>query len=74
MKISIGDDLLDEREAAEILGVSVRALQTWRYKNIGPDFLHLGPRLIRYRVGDLAGWLENQKRKPTNGVEVITAQ
>lgn len=40
-------ELIDEREAARRLGVSVRTLQSWRLRREGPPFVKLG-RSIRY--------------------------
>lgn len=51
------DELLTEWEAAHFLKVSVRSLQTWRTKKIGPRYVKLN-RMIRYRRQDLADWLD----------------
>ena len=47
-----------ERDAARILGVSVRTLQRWRLEGRGPSFCRLGEKAIRYCEGDLLGFLE----------------
>lgn len=49
--------LLDEHEAANVLNVSVRTLQAWRFKRCGPPYAKLG-RSVRYRRTDLAAWLD----------------
>ena len=49
--------LVDEREAASILCYSVRALQNWRHRGGGPDFVKVSARSIRYRRADLEKWI-----------------
>lgn len=51
--------LLNERQAAEFLGYTVRALQNWRIRGQGPDFVRVSQRSIRYRRKDLMEWVEN---------------
>lgn len=41
--------LLNEKEAAVMLGISVKTLQKWRYLGIGVPFVKVG-RLVRYKV------------------------
>lgn len=48
--------LFDERALAETLSVSVKAIQSWRYKGGGPKFVRLG-RAVRYRPEDVEVWL-----------------
>jgi hypothetical protein len=53
--------LLDERDAARILGVSVSWLQRKRCQGGGPDFIRVGGptgRAVRYRVSDLHRWMD----------------
>lgn len=61
--IKTGRDLLDEREAAEILDVTPGTLSVWR--SVGRyklPFLKIG-RKVRYRRSDLAAWLEARVRE-----------
>jgi hypothetical protein len=51
------DTLLTEDAAARFLKLSVRTLQAWRCRNMGPAFVRVG-RAIRYRYGDLTAWLQ----------------
>jgi excisionase family DNA binding protein len=46
---------LTEKQAARLLSVSHRTLQTWRRKGAGPCFVKLG-RAVRYRQHDLFAW------------------
>ena len=51
-------NLLDEHEAAACLNVAVQTLRNWRWKGEGPRFVKVGARLVRYRRGDLAAFVE----------------
>ena len=41
-------NLITTKDAASLLGVSVCTLEKWRKRGIGPSYLRLGPRSIRY--------------------------
>jgi predicted DNA-binding transcriptional regulator AlpA len=58
--------LIDTIEAAKVLNLAPNTLRIWRVKGIGPEFVRLGSRTIRYRREDLAAWI-NQR---TNEGEV----
>jgi len=47
------DSLLTPQEAAAILRVKYGTLAWYRCQGGGPTFTRLGPKLIRYRLGDL---------------------
>ena len=50
--------LLDESEAASLLGIAVPTLRNWRWKREGPSYVKLGARMVRYRRSDLAAFVE----------------
>lgn len=52
-------------EAAERLGVRASTLANWRWTGSGPRFLKVGGR-VRYRLFDLAEWLESCARESTS--------
>lgn len=57
--------ILCERQAAEYLGaISVRTLQDWRARRVGPAFLKLGRR-IGYRLNDLDEFISASRVIPT---------
>lgn len=59
-------NLVDEREAAEILGLSPGTLTVWRSTGrYGLPFVKVG-RNVRYRKSDLDAWLENRTRCATS--------
>lgn len=51
------DALLNEVQAAAFLNLSIRTLQAWRLKSVGPKIVQAG-RAIRYRRKDLIAWIE----------------
>jgi excisionase family DNA binding protein len=52
--------LLDEKQAAEFLGVAPQTLSNWRCTDrYGLPFIRLG-RSIRYRLDTLEKWLEGR--------------
>jgi hypothetical protein len=55
------DGLLNEKEAAASLNVSVAATRKWRVQGRGPAYLKLG-KLVRYRPEDINEWLSTRPR------------
>lgn len=60
------DRLINEQEAALLLGYSVRALQNWRVRGGGPAFVKVSARSIRYRRRDLLNWIESKTVRNTS--------
>jgi predicted DNA-binding transcriptional regulator AlpA len=58
--------LLDEKQAAALLNVSVKALQAWRSRGGGPKFLKIGGRLVRYAMSDLESFVLDALRTSTS--------
>ncbi|MCG8357320.1 MAG: helix-turn-helix domain-containing protein [Kiloniellales bacterium] len=57
---------IDERAAAEFLGLVDRTLQAWRQRGGGPKFYLLSARCVRYRRVDLREWTEAKTRISTS--------
>lgn len=55
-------DLVDEREAAAILGAQVQTLRNWRWRGLGPRYRRVGQRLIRYHRADLARFIDGDDK------------
>lgn len=56
-------DLVDERQAATLLGVSPGTLAVWRSTGrYSIPFVKIG-RNVRYRKGDLDAWIESRTRR-----------
>ena len=43
-------ELLNEQQAAAILGLSRRTLQAWRQQKKGPGYRRIGERAVRYEL------------------------
>ncbi len=52
------DALLRPEEAAAFLGFTRRALEDWRRRGVGPQFVRVSSRAVRYRRRDLLEWAE----------------
>ena len=50
-------ELVDEVEAAAILGIAVRTLRNWRALRKGPHFNKIGQRMVRYHRADLSAFI-----------------
>lgn len=62
--------LLNEKEVAQRLGVSVHGVRRWRYEGRGPRALKLTSSLVRYDARDLDTFLSSV---PTRGGEWSTS-
>jgi predicted DNA-binding transcriptional regulator AlpA len=51
---------LNEMEAAQYLGVSVKSLRRWRFDRRGPTYAKIGGKLIRYPLTNLDDWVSLQ--------------
>ncbi|SEC53981.1 helix-turn-helix transcriptional regulator [Arthrobacter woluwensis] len=51
------DELLTAEEIASWLGKSVQSLAQDRYRGVGPAFIRVGTRAVRYRKADVEAWL-----------------
>ena len=56
---------LNNREAAEYLGLKAATLNKWRVYGDGPPFLKVG-RLIQYRRSDLDAYLSGRLMRSTS--------
>lgn len=61
------DVLLDERAGADFLTSKPATLKSWRKKGIGPRYLRIGGRAIRYRLSDLRAYLAQVTIEPAKG-------
>ncbi len=52
--------VVNEYEAAAMLGMSTKTLQARRYRHLPPQYYKVG-RSIRYKVSDLIDWIESGK-------------
>ena len=54
------DSLLTAQEAAAFLRLKYGTLAWYRCEGGGPAFVRVGPKLIRYRLGDLRNFAKGQ--------------
>lgn len=54
------DRLINEQEAANFLGFSVRALQNWRLRGGGPEYVRVSRRSVRHRRRELIRWADQK--------------
>lgn len=52
-----GDTLLRAEEVARILNTSVRTLDGWRRQGVGPPWVKLSRRAVRYAANGLTDWV-----------------
>ncbi len=52
--------LLTAQEASAFLRLKYNTLSWYRCNGGGPAFVRVGPKLIRYRLGDLRGYVNDQ--------------
>jgi predicted site-specific integrase-resolvase len=56
---------LNEKQAAAMLGVSMKTLQAWRFQGKGPAYCKLG-RAVRYLPQDLTDYAQGARIQPRN--------
>lgn len=54
---------LNENQTAEILGVTPKTLQQWRFYSRGPAYYKFG-RTVRYRPEDLEAFAQKRRVEP----------
>jgi predicted DNA-binding transcriptional regulator AlpA len=62
--------LLTEREAAELLTLSLRTLQTYRENGTGPAYVQFGRR-VAYEPASIRTWLDARKRRSTSALRGV---
>ena len=61
----LNQNYINETDAAEILTVSTKTLQTYRREGTGPDYYKVGRRVI-YGENALLAWLETKRYTSTS--------
>lgn len=65
MSTTVTRHLLTEAQAADYLGLSVKTLQSWRWRRTGPPYHKLGG-AVRYRPEDLDRWIAESRVAPAD--------
>ncbi|MFI4985812.1 MAG: helix-turn-helix transcriptional regulator [Alphaproteobacteria bacterium] len=58
--------MIDEKVAAEFLGVTARTMQKWRQTGGGPVYVAYSSRCVRYRRAALKAWADARERASTS--------
>lgn len=53
-------EMIDEKEAAALMGLAVGTLRNWRSLRQGPRFRKIGTRAVRYCRADVAAFITGQ--------------
>lgn len=57
-------NLVNEKDAANHLALSVHTLRRWRVLGHGPRFLKIGNKAVRYAVADLEDFMHGRMVAP----------
>jgi predicted site-specific integrase-resolvase len=57
--------VMNEHEAAKLMGVQVQTLRNWRSLRKGPPYLKLGSS-VRYSEDDVVAYLRSRRVDPNN--------
>lgn len=63
-KASLQQDTLTTVEAAAMLGISPATLRGWKAQRIGPPFIQLSPRCVRYDHRDIQQYVHERRCVP----------
>ncbi|MEE2529156.1 DNA-binding protein [Pseudarthrobacter sp. J75] len=55
--MAMTEELVSPVALAEYLGTTTGALAQMRYRGIGPKFIKLGAKAVRYSMSDVNAWL-----------------
>lgn len=64
--LTFWNELVREGLAAEFVDLSPRTMQNLRQRGVGPRFVRLSARSIRYRRRDLQRWADDRLRASTS--------
>ena len=56
------NQLMTEKDVANLICITPRALQNWRLRGGGPEYVKIG-RSVRYQRSDVIKFIEERKRK-----------
>lgn len=60
-------ELITPEQLSEFTQVSLKTLANWRWAGVGPEFVKLSARVVRYRRSDVLAWLKESSRKGGRG-------
>jgi len=61
---NLSEEGLSEGAAGKLIGVVDHTMRKWRQLGIGPEYIRISARCVRYRRSDILRWLESRRVKP----------
>ncbi len=58
------NDYFTTDELAERLAIKPNTLERWRSQGVGPPFVKVGNRAVRYKFAEVEAWLEKERPAP----------
>jgi predicted DNA-binding transcriptional regulator AlpA len=58
------EEILTPREAARLGRLKPNTFRKWRQLGIGPDYIRVSQRCVRYRREDVLRWMEQRRVQP----------
>ena len=58
------DEMLKEREEAGLAGLAANTFRKYRQLGLGPAYIRISARCVRYRREDVLRWLESRRVEP----------
>lgn len=55
------EPLINTKQAAELIGVSVASMKLYRAKGTGPVFVRIGHKTVRYTAESLRAWVASRE-------------
>lgn len=55
---------INEKQVADLLGISVKTVQAWRLRSTGPRYWRINNKLVRYQWQDVLDFLEGTSVSP----------
>jgi hypothetical protein len=56
-----GPRVLNEHQAAEILGLDVTTMRDWRFRKVGPGYVKYLNKAVRYPIDEITSFLERSR-------------
>jgi predicted DNA-binding transcriptional regulator AlpA len=64
------EELLTTREVADLLRLNHRTLEKWRWLKVGPPYVRVGGRVVRYRYVEVLRWMRAAGHWPSQWLTV----
>lgn len=58
--------LIGEKTAAKLIDIKPQTMQAWRHKGIGPKYVKISRRCVKYDPCDIEEWISKKRVNPEN--------